>query len=340
MKIAIHHTGRIYSSYWIKYCDENHIDYKIVNAYANDIINQVEDCDIFMWHYSQDSAVDMNFAKQLLFTLQQIGKIVFPDFNTGWHFDDKLGQKYLFEALGIPIAPSYAFYSKVDALFWAKTTEYPKVFKLRGGAGSSNVRLITNYKQCCKYIHKAFGRGFKAFDRWEYIANIIRLYKTGTATKRDCYKGLGALILSPKKSRLPRQRDYIYFQDFIPNQGFDYRVEICGDKCIAMIRTCRKGDFRASGAHQDNFDWRNIPRDVIEFAFNVANKLGAQSCALDIVRSKETNKLYLLESSYCYGVYIDEFNHGYWREDGWYNEEFNGLYWMIEYVIKQYQNLK
>lgn len=69
MKIAIHHTGRIYSSYWIKYCDENHIDYKIVNAYANDIINQVEDCDIFMWHYSQDSAVDMNFAKQLLFVL-------------------------------------------------------------------------------------------------------------------------------------------------------------------------------------------------------------------------------------------------------------------------------
>lgn len=48
--------------------------------------------------------------------------------------------------------------------------------------------------------------------------------------------------------KLPIQREYCYFQEFIPNDGFDYRVEACGDKCIAMVRYCRKGDFRQAVA--------------------------------------------------------------------------------------------
>ena len=94
MKIAIHKsTG--FSERWLSYCRGKNIEYKIVNAYDSDIIEQLRDCDAFMWHYSHISYKDALFAKQLLFSLQQAGKKVFPNFNTAWFFDDKIGEKYL-----------------------------------------------------------------------------------------------------------------------------------------------------------------------------------------------------------------------------------------------------
>lgn len=37
MKIAIHHRPDSFSERWIEYCKKENIDYKIVNAYDNDI---------------------------------------------------------------------------------------------------------------------------------------------------------------------------------------------------------------------------------------------------------------------------------------------------------------
>lgn len=39
-----------------------------------------------------------------------------PDENTCWHFDDKIGHKYLLEAIDAPLAPSYVFYNRIDEL--------------------------------------------------------------------------------------------------------------------------------------------------------------------------------------------------------------------------------
>ncbi|MFW5983226.1 MAG: hypothetical protein ACOCQ4_01900, partial [bacterium] len=143
VKIAIHYTG-LFSERWIEYCEQNGIDYKVVNCYETDIISQISECDAFMWHHYQADYRDVLFAKQLLFSLQVAGKKVFPDFNTTWHFDDKIGQKYLLEAIGAPVVPSYVFYTKREALAWIESTTFPKVFKLRGGAGSENVQLVKN----------------------------------------------------------------------------------------------------------------------------------------------------------------------------------------------------
>ncbi|MDZ7775701.1 MAG: hypothetical protein U5L09_08955 [Bacteroidales bacterium] len=106
-----------------------------------------------------------------MFSVQQSGKKAFPDFNTSWHFDDKVGQKYLLESIGAPIVPSYVFYSKKEALDWAHNTTFPKVFKLRGGAGSSNVKLIEKRKQAVKVINKAFGKGFPQYNKWDQLKN-------------------------------------------------------------------------------------------------------------------------------------------------------------------------
>ena len=65
MKIAIHHRPDSYSEQWIEYCQQHNIQYKIVDAYANDILEQVADCDAFMWNFNNNIYKDHLLAKQL-----------------------------------------------------------------------------------------------------------------------------------------------------------------------------------------------------------------------------------------------------------------------------------
>ena len=95
MKIAIHHREGSFSERWIEVCKEKGIAYKLVNAFDSNIIEQVKDCDVFMWHHHHASFEDVISAKKILSALEQSGKKVFPNFNTGWHFDDKVAQTYL-----------------------------------------------------------------------------------------------------------------------------------------------------------------------------------------------------------------------------------------------------
>src|SRR5690554_2857500 len=115
-KIGIHFRKGTLSEEWIEYCKEHNIEYKLVNAHRTDIIDQLIDCDLFMWHYNHTSYVDKLAAKNILFALEHSGISVFPNFNSNWHFDDKVAQKYLLESINAPLVPSYVFYNKIEAL--------------------------------------------------------------------------------------------------------------------------------------------------------------------------------------------------------------------------------
>ena len=126
--IAIQNSKLGFHPYWIEYCKINNIPFKLVNCYDNDIIKQLEDCEILFWHHHHNGAKDLLIAKQLLFALEHTGFKVFPDFKTGWHFDDKIAQKYLFERIGAPLVPTYLFLNKKEAVDWVETTNFPKIF--------------------------------------------------------------------------------------------------------------------------------------------------------------------------------------------------------------------
>src|SRR5690625_203448 len=191
MKLAIHNSKTGFHPRWIAYCEKEQIPYKLVDCYASDIIRQVEDCDALLWHHHHTGVKDVLFAKKLLFALEQAGKVVFPDFNTGWHFDDKVAQKYLLEAVNAPLVPSYVFYDKDKAQEWANNTLYPKVFKLKGGAGSFNVRLVKNKLEAIKLIHKSFNRGISQYDRIGHLKERVRKFKSGQDNFIGILKGMG-----------------------------------------------------------------------------------------------------------------------------------------------------
>ena len=333
MKIAIHHRLGSFSERWIAYCEKQGIEYKIVNAYASDIVEQVRDCDAFMWHHHHADAKDNLFARQLLFSLQQAGKIVFPDFNTGWHFDDKVGQKYLFEALGLPLVPSYVFYSVKEACEWCKETSYPKVFKLRGGAGSSNVCLVKNPRQAKTLICKAFGRGFRPVNRWEIFCDSVKKRKWKPAMKSllgFCFPQL------MRESLIPKHKGYVYFQDFVPGMKFDIRVIVIGEKAFSIKRLCRENDFRASGSGRIIYEKENQDAACVKLAFCAASaiggKFGVPSLGFDFVLGDNDQPL-LVEMSYGYDVHGYDPCPGYWTSDGiWHEGDFVPQQWMVDWV--------
>lgn len=338
-KIAIqdrNHKG-FFSHRWIKYCQLNNIPYKVVDVYRNDIIEQLQDCEILMWHHSNYDYRDALFANKLIFALQQAGKKVFPNFNTTWHFDDKIGEMYLLQAVNAPIVPSYVFYSKEEAINWINSTSFPKVFKLRGGSGSSNVKLIKTKREAKNIVKKAFGKGFSPYDSFSMLKDRIRMYKKNKATFWDICKGVARLFISTEYSKMhPREKGYVYFQDFIPNNTYDIRVCIVGDKAFALKRMCRENDFRASGGGEIIYDKCQIDERCIRIAFDVNRKLKTQSIAYDFVFDNNNNPL-IVEISYGYVSYAYDLCEGYWTYDmKWHNgTNFDFCGWMVENVLSE-----
>lgn len=335
MKIAIHSTNFkvAFTERWVTYCEKNNIQYKLVNAYDSDIIEQLKDCTAFMWHHNHANYKDALFAKQLLYSLEQKGMKVFPDFNTTWHFDDKVGQKYLLESIDAPLVPSYVFYTKKEALEWINNTSFPKVFKLRGGAGSANVKLAKTKSQAKGFVRKAFGSGFFQFDRIEYLKDNYRKWKEGK-DKYGLIKGLYRLFIKTEFSKMyHREKGYIYFQNFIPNNSFDIRVVVVGDKAFALKRLVRKDDFRASGGGSIIYDKNQIDERCVKIAFEVNEKIKSQSIAYDFVFDENNNPL-IVEISYGYAAPAYDKCEGYWDKDlNWHKgENFDFCGWMVELV--------
>lgn len=332
MKIAIHHRPGSFSDRWIEYCKENNICYKIVNAYDTDIIQQVSDCTAFMWHHTQCDYRDKLFAKQLIYSLEAKGLKVFPDFYTTWHFDDKVGQKYLLEAVGAPLVPSYVFYDKKEAIEWVNQTTFPKVFKLRGGAGSANVQLVPTKKDAIRLVNRAFGKGFPQFNRRGNLKERIRKYKEGKDTLWGVCKGMGRLFIPTELAKMVGpEKGYVYFQDFIPNNKYDIRlIVIGGEKAYGLKRIVRKNDFRASGSKKFVYD--QINNETIIKAFDIANKLKLQSVAFDFIYSNKGKPL-IVEMSYGYGTEGSGKCKGYWDKDlNWHEGPFDPYGWMVELV--------
>ncbi len=338
MKIAIQNHTQGFHKAWIAYCEQHDIAYKLVDAYANDAIEQIRDCDIFLWHFHQGNYKDMQMAQPLLYSLEAMGKKVFPDFHTCWHFDNKVAQKYLLEAIGAPLVPTYVYYTKEEALKGISEMTFPKVFKLKGGAGASNVRLAKTEKEARRLINQAFGKGFSQYSVKSHFKDALRRYRQGKNTLCDVLRPF-FYALKPYPTEFAhyhgREIGYVYFQDYIPMNTTDFRVKVVGGNCWAFQRKVRKNDFRASGSGELLFNKDSISMEIVKIAQDVAKKLSLQSVAFDFVQDKINNKYLLVEMSYGFGFDEEETTHGYWDADRvFHTEKFNPFQWMIEEVME------
>jgi glutathione synthase/RimK-type ligase-like ATP-grasp enzyme len=289
MLVAIHPREGSFSDRWIAYCAEHGIPHKVVNAYDSDILAHLRGADVFLWHWSHGAPHDLMMARHVITAAEMMGLKVFPNTATCWHFDDKIAQKYLLEAVGAPLVPTYVFYDREAALRWTRTTTFPKVFKLRRGAGAINVRLASSAAEAQHLIHRAFGKGFKASAG--YLANADVRYRRAVRNRDllGALKRLPRTLLSIRRESrfMSRERGYAYFQEFIPGNTFDTRITVIGERAFGFTRDVRPNDFRASGSGRIDYDLARIDPRCVTTAFDIARRIVAQSVAFDFLTGPE-----------------------------------------------------
>lgn len=331
IKVAIHDSPGSFSDRWIEYCEEKFIPYRRISCYDSNIIDQLKSFDVLLWHWHHEDAKAILFARQLLMSAGNMGIKVFPNINSCWHFDDKIGQKYMMESINAPLVPSYVLYDKQEAIDWIEKTNFPKVFKLRCGAGSHNVSLVRDRIEAKKLCKTSFGKGFKVITGYfsDFSANLRKAANKGNYSEKIRRLPAALFKIYIKNKMRGRDKGYLYFQDFIADNEFDTRVTIVGNRAFAFRRMVRKNDFRASGSGNIDYDRTKINMKCVTIAFDIAQRLQSQSMAFDFVEAEGSNPL-IVEVSYCYVPTVVHACRGHWdRELVWHD----GAVWPQDAIL-------
>ena len=132
-----------------------------------------------------------------------------------------------------------------------------------------------------------------------------------------------------------REKGYVYFQDFIPNNDSDIRVITVGDKAFAIKRMTRDGDFRASGSGKILYNKESIDERCVKIALDASKVMQTQCTAYDFVFDENGTPL-IIEISYAFLMTAYDECEGYWDNNmNWHAESFNPEYWMIENLINE-----
>jgi glutathione synthase/RimK-type ligase-like ATP-grasp enzyme len=337
MKIAIQNRAGSFSERWIEYCKNKNINYIIVNCYSNQIIEilKKENITHLMWHINHASSKDLMLFPYVMNSADKIGIKTFPNFETRWHFDDKIAQKYLFESISAPYIESHVSYSKATAFSFLNETELPIVAKLKRGAGSTNVKLIKTKEEATDYVNTLFDKGILSSSKpLENINQKIRIAKKIKNPIQLIKKTIGFLKRnkSERKLSLP-EIGYVYFQKFMKNNSHDTRIIVVGDMAFGIVRYNSKNDFRASGSGKIGYDITKINIEMVKISFEITKKIGAQCLAFDFVYD-QNNEPRIIEA--CFGFSIKAYDNcpGYWNDKlEFVEEKFNPQEVMISNFI-------
>lgn len=323
-KIFDHFTSWI--PRFISYCFENDIPFEVVNPYASDFVSKIGNYSAIVWYYSNYVISDLLEAWNILKVAENMGLTAFPGTDSNWHFDDKIAEMYALQSVGAKIPESWVFYLEDECEDFLKNqAEYPIIGKLRAGSGSNNVKLFNNPESAVKYARRMFSKGYdpspslmyKAYSKfqsssdWKMMMSRIKKIPQFLNTRRHA-------------KMMPAEKGYCYFQEFIPNKGYDLKVVVINDKMTFCARNVRKNDFRASGGGSIYYDRALLTDSIIDSAFEAADKLGMKCVGFDYVVDEATGEGKIIEM--CYGfdytaqsdlnAYVDR-NHN-WHEEAVY----------------------
>jgi glutathione synthase/RimK-type ligase-like ATP-grasp enzyme len=336
MKIGIHLQGNTASSqnspFERKFLDiltYNKIDFSILNINDFDFWEKLKDINIFIYRFGGLSS-ELQLANTIMPIIEnQLGIKCFPNQDTCWHFDDKIKQSYLFKVKKYPIIDSWVFWDKTKCINWLDTIQYPIVFKLKGGAGSTSVVLLESKREAVKVVNKIFTSGIKSQRIPSKNSLRIKNFSIG-GRAMELIKIVGKRVkkLQPNRYWFPNI-DYAYFQKYLPGNTYDTRVLIIGNRALAYRRINRVNDFRSSGSGNFDVTPEKIDLKHIEIAFKISSQMGFQSMAYDFIYDENGNSK-ICEISYTYVDWMIQTCKGYWDINLKWHE---GHFWPQYFIL-------
>ncbi|MBN2145993.1 MAG: hypothetical protein JW726_01350 [Anaerolineales bacterium] len=304
-----------YSDKWAEVLRAHGVEVRFIDLLAADALEQAAACDGVMWRWAHSPHYKQS-AQRILYTIEHYLKVpVFPDSRTAWHYDEKIAQYYLLDALMAPVPQAWLFWDYKSALRWAQTAPYPVVFKLSSGAASANVIKINTEAEAKALVKRSFWRGIfpNSFNEFQHLRGGARSIIRDTLLRmrrsiRYVVQGLYPPL--PDSWFWRPEKGYAYFQEFLPNNHFDTRVTIIGERAFAFRRMNRPGDFRASGSGLIEFDPSLVDPLCLEIAFRVSESGNFQSMAYDFLY--KDGKPVICEISYAFADWAVHECPGHW----------------------------
>ncbi len=331
--------------YYIKILEHNNVDLLITEINDSNFWEEIRKCDYFFFRWGQHDHF-RQIATTILPIIENHFKIkCFPSQLSSWLYDDKIREFFLLHAYGFSLIATHVFFDRKKAEEFIKTIEYPLVLKLKSGAGSLSVRLIKNEEIALKYINLMFGSG-------------VSYAKGLPGTQRDILKQKGLFSYTRKqlgrlKNRMHQgsfymvddweiHKNYIMFQKFMPENTYDTRIVVIGNRAFGFIRYNRENDFRASGSKLNDYNPAKIDLQFVELSFLISKKFSFECMAYDFLYDESGNPV-ICELSYTFGSSRGSEVvkcPGFWDEKlNWHVDEVDPAFYLLYDFLTEY-NLK
>jgi glutathione synthase/RimK-type ligase-like ATP-grasp enzyme len=283
-----------FSEIWLRDLKRRSITCDEIDLEHIGLLNSLREYDGLLWRPELIPKHKVMARRMIPVLDRLLNGCIYPDTQTYWHYDDKVAEAFLFDAIGIPTPATWVFWSYEEAMAFLRQAKYPLMAKLAGGAQSSNVRIIRSAEEgqkLCEWLFQAqlfnIHRPFLS-KRVEWQHRLRTVVKTALKG----YGGIPQVWWEPHKG-------YALFQEFVPGNNYDTRVCVVGEVAWAYRRLNRPHDYRASGSGRFDMDPSQVDEQFIHLAFAISKKLGMQSCAVDGVY--RNGKPVILEMSYAFG---------------------------------------
>ncbi len=316
----------------------NDIKTSLVDASDKNYWEVLRSSSHYIHHYVHRTS-EMQVADAVLPVVDFVLKLPrFPNAKTSWHYDDKIKENYLLSSMNFPFAKSWIFYDLESALSWLENASFPLVYKLKAGAGSGNVLLLKTRKHAQRFVNKMFNVSgvysshLPDTQSHSYMRNLFGIYNL----RQNIALWRGKIHYQDVSPYWQRHRDYIYFQEFLPDNQFDTRITVIGNRAFAYRRFNRSNDFRASGSGLNDYDQSAIDPRCIDMALQISNIAGFQSMAYDFMFD-ESGDPKIGEISY---TYIDSYIYrcpGYYLGSSgeWVDESKWPQYWILADLLER-----
>lgn len=239
-----------YHARWTKYrrfLDNNGFEYGIYNIHACDWLAQAQDYDVIVGSPSSEFWDLEETRKKYHFIETYLGKATYPSAAHMMLYEDKELEAYIGQAFRIPFAKTYVSHDRSDARRLIETLQYPVVSKTFPSSGSIGVELVHSVHEARRIVEQAFSNNGR-------VSHLVAL----------------------------RQKNCVYFQQFVPNDGYDLKVIVVGKRLFGFFRKAPKGDFRASGMNL--IERRELPEDAMRVALQANRAVKSPALGVDVIR--------------------------------------------------------
>lgn len=291
---------------WTKYrrfFENNLFHYDIYNLHANDWIENAQQFDVIIGFPSSGVWYLHELRRKYYFLEKFLGKTCYPSTDHANLYEDKSLEAYISKKYNIPFANTYISHDETDALHIIENLTYPVVSKINPSSGSAGVELVRTLKEGRKIVRQAFS----SLGRKTYTNHF-------------------------------RQKNCIYFQDFIPNDGYDIRIIVVGNMVFGYYRKVLDGDFRASGMNV--VEKRELPEKAMNIALKVNEAVKSPMLVVDMVHGLN-DRFYIIEfSPVCQMEFPEQLHVNgtpgvYIYHKGSFHFE-TGRYWVHELALKEF----